>query len=61
MRRHPFRALAAILLLHLAGEAYAIVRTPTYEKELALAQARYESVLRENRYLTQAVNQGGTR
>lgn len=61
--KRPFRVAAAILLLILAGEVYAITRTPTYEKELAFAKARYESALRENKRLTQTLNQyeGGTR
>lgn len=57
MKKYPFCVAAAILLLILAGEVYAITRTPTYDAELAFAKAQYESALRENSFLNHSVNQ----
>ena len=55
MRVKPFRLLAVIMAIMVAVEIIAILRTPTYDKELEQAEKNYYLVKMENEKLkTQA-------
>ena len=60
VRVRPFRLLAVLLSLIVFFLLFAILSTPTYEQELAMAKEAYHSAAMENTRLREELQEAST-